>query len=416
MPDDVKFSGDIRQDPPRGPVDAESRIDALPGGDAGLGILSELSDIDRRRFLSLAAVPCAAYAAAMCIPALRALPLSAETADAVEARFYNKLGSKTVQCGLCPRQCTVAEGGRGYCGVRENRNGAYYSLVHSRICAAHIDPIEKKPFFHFLPGTVAFSVATGGCNVNCKFCQNWEISQARPEELRRQYIRPADLAAAAKQNACPTLAYTYSEPIIASEYYLDSAEAGHQLGIRSVFVSNGFIRREPLNQLCGRMDAIKIDLKAFSEKYYREVVNAELRPVMDTMLTIRKHGTWLEVVYLVVPTLNDSDAELKDMAKWVRAELGRDVPIHFSRFYPLYRLRNLPPTPLETLERAKAIADAEGLYYVYLGNVPGHPSESTYCPKCRRPVVERTGFTVRQVELKKGRCPACGQTIAGVWT
>lgn len=334
---------------------------------------------------------------------------------ASEARFYDKLPGREVQCRLCPRQCVVGEGKRGHCRVRENRGGSYYTLVHSRICSAHIDPIEKKPFFHFHPGTMAFSVATGGCNVNCKFCQNWEISQARPEDLERQYALPADLAATARQNRCRMLAYTYSEPIIATEYYLETAEAGHQAGVKSVFVSNGFLRPEPLARLCERMDAIKIDLKAFSPQYYRDVVNAELQPVLDTILAIRKRGVWLELVYLVVPTLNDSDAELKAMSRWVRTELGPDVPLHFSRFYPLYRLRNLPTTPLATLERAKAIADAEGNHFVYLGNVPTHPAENTYCPKCRREVIKRAGFTIRGLEVQKGKCRFCGEAIPGVW-
>jgi pyruvate formate lyase activating enzyme len=357
---------------------------------------------------------------AACLPlasplSLRASPLPRDD-DATEARFYDKLPTGNVRCGLCPRRCMVATGRRGHCNVRENRDGTYYTLVHSQLCTAHIDPIEKKPFFHFRPGTLAFSVATGGCNVNCKFCQNWEISQAAPEQLRRQRVTPSDLAAAARQNACPTLAYTYSEPIIASEYYLECAQAGHALGIRSVFVSNGFVLREPLDKLCDRMDAIKIDLKAFSELYYRDVVNAELRPILDSMLTIRKRGVWLEIVYLVVPTLNDSDSEFRAMAKWVKSELGPDVPVHFTRFYPLYRLKNLPPTPLETLQRAKAIADSESLHYVYVGNVPGSPGEHTYCPKCHRTVVERVGFSVRKLQLKNGKCGYCQQPIAGLWS
>ncbi len=395
------------------------RIDALPGDASDWLITTAAASLNRRRFLELAAIPCAACAVAACLPPVSSVSLHAsllpQSDDAMEARFYDKLASKNVQCRLCPRQCVVANGQRGYCNVRENRGGTYYSLVHSRLCTAHIDPIEKKPFFHFRPGTLAFSVATGGCNVNCKFCQNWEISQIAPEQLRRQYVPPSDLAAAAKQNGCPTLAYTYSEPIIASEYYLESAEAGHAVGLKSVFVSNGFIRGEPLNKLCDRMDAIKIDLKAFSETYYREVVNAELRPVLDTLVTIHKRGVWLEIVYLVVPTLNDSESELKAMAKWVKSELGPDVPVHFTRFYPLYRLKNLPPTPVDTLRRAKTIADSEGLHFVYVGNVPGDPGEHTYCPGCRRIVVERTGFTVRKLQLKNGKCEFCQRPIPGVW-
>jgi pyruvate formate lyase activating enzyme len=397
------------------------RIDALPAADWRITPATVAAvSFDRRRFLQLAAIPCAACAVASCLRPISPVPLQAailpQNDEAVEARFYGKLASGNVQCKLCPRQCVVAPKGRGHCNVRENRGGTYYSLVHSQLCAAHIDPIEKKPFFHFHPGTLAFSVATGGCNVNCKFCQNWEISQIVPEQLRRQYVPPSNLAAAAKQNGCPTLAYTYSEPIIASEYYLDSAEAGHRIGIKSVFVSNGFILREPLNKLCDRMDAIKIDLKAFSETYYREVVNAELRPVLDTLTTIRRRGVWMEIVYLVVPTLNDSDGEFRAMAKWVKSELGADVPVHFTRFYPLYRLKNLPPTPLETLRRAKTIADAEGLHFVYVGNVPGDPGEHTYCPKCHGVVVERTGFSVRRLQLKNGKCGFCQQPIPGLWS
>ncbi len=396
-----------------------SAIDALPCGNAQLAGLRLFRDLDRRSFLKLASVPSVLCAAAMSFRSMGSLPAAAfwpPPETEVEAKFYDRLALRNVKCLLCPRECIVPDGARGHCQVRENRKGTYYTLVHSRICTAHVDPIEKKPLFHFLPGTMAFSVATGGCNVNCKFCQNWEISQVRAEDLRRQRVTPPALATAAQQNGCPTLAYTYSEPIIATEYYLDCAEAGHHAGLKCVFISNGFIRRDPLNRLCDSLDAIKIDLKSFSEKYYNEVVNAQLRPVLDSMLHIRKRGVWLEIVYLVVPTLNDSDTELRTMAKWVKSELGVDVPIHFSRFYPLYRLKNLPPTPLATLERAHAIAEGEGLHFVYLGNVPGHPTENTYCPKCRRAVIERVGFTVRKLELAKGKCQSCRQPIAGVWS
>jgi pyruvate formate lyase activating enzyme len=305
---------------------------------------------------------------------------------------------------------------RGYCGVRENRGGTYYTLVHSRVVTAHIDPIEKKPFFHFLPGAEAFSVATAGCNVNCKMCQNWDISQVRPEQVRSTYVPPDRLTALARQNNCPVIAYTYSEPVIFLEYVLDCAQAARAAGVRSVVVSGGYIQTDPLNQLCARVDAIKIDLKAYSEKFYKEVVNGELKPVLEALVTLRKNGTWNEIVYLVVPTLNDGDSEFRGLARWIKSELGPDVPLHFSRFHPEYLLKNLPPTPLETLERAKAIADAEGLHYVYIGNVPGHPAESTYCPHCRRKVVERTGYTIAGIHLHHGKCQYCQTPIPGVWT
>jgi pyruvate formate lyase activating enzyme len=368
--------------------------------------------VERREFLKAAAL------AGVSVAALRSLAW----ADAIdsrciqEAKFYEKLPGRAVRCKLCPRECVVGDGGRGFCRVRENRGGSYFTLVHSRVVAAHIDPIEKKPFFHFLPGTMAMSVSTGGCNLNCKFCQNWEISQPRPEELDAQYVPPAMLVAAARREHCASVALTYSEPIVCAEYLLDAAEAAAREGVRSVMVSGGFAQQAPLREFCRRLSAIKIDLKSFSEKYYREVVRGELKPVLEAILTARKEARWLEIVYLVVPTLNDSEAEFRAAARWMKTELGNDVPVHFTRFYPKYLLKNLPPTPVPTLERAKAVAEAEGLQYVYIGNVPGHPGENTYCPKCRKLLIERAGFTIAQAHLKKGKCEGCGQAIPGVWT
>jgi pyruvate formate lyase activating enzyme len=212
------------------------------------------------------------------------------------------------------------------------------------------------------------------------------------------------------------MACTYGEPIVWTEYVLDAAEAGRREGLRTVMVSNGFIQQEPLRRLCGRLAAIKIDLKSFSETYYRDVVRGELKPVLNSLVTARKLAPWLEIVYLVVPTLNDSDAEYRNLAKWIKAELGPDVPVHFTRFYPLYLLKNLPPTPVQTLERAKAIADSEGLHYTYIGNVPGHAGENTYCPKCRLLLIERAGFTIAQMNVSKAKCKRCGHSIPGVWT
>jgi len=359
--------------------------------------------MERRVFLQGLALPCI---------------LGAAESDArfiAEAKFYEKLPYRKIKCKLCPRECVIDDRERGYCGVRENRGGVYYTLVHSRVCAQHADPVEKKPLFHFLPGSMAYSVATAGCNVNCKMCQNWDISQSRPEQVNAEYLPPKNLAAAAKQSRCASIAYTYSEPVVFLEYVLDAAEAGRAAGVKSVVISGGYVQPEPLKELCRRVDAIKIDLKAYSEKFYREVVNGEMKPVLNALVAIRKAGVWSEIVYLVVPTLNDSDDEFRGLARWVKTELGPDVPVHFSRFHPEYLLKNLPPTPLATLERAKAVCDAEGLRYVYLGNVPGHPAENTYCPKCRRVVVERTGFIVRGMALDAGKCRYCHQPVPGVW-
>jgi pyruvate formate lyase activating enzyme len=338
-----------------------------------------------------------------------------DTRFVVEAKFYRKLPNRKIKCELCPRECTVENKERGYCGVRENRGGIFYTLVHSRVCSAHMDPIEKKPLFHYLPGTNAFSLATAGCNVNCKFCQNWEISQSRPEEVPAHYSPPQRVVELARQYNCPTIAYTYSEPVVWAEYLMDCADAGHAAGIRSIVVSNGYMQNNALKAAYGKMDAVKIDLKSFSESYYRQVVTGQLKPVLDSIVTLRKLGIWTEIVFLVLPTLNDSDEEFRGLAQWVKTNLGADVPLHFTQFHPEYLLKDLPITPVSTLERAKAIADAEGLNFVYIGNVPGHLSQNTYCPNCRKMLVERVGFTASQMLIRKNCCPFCQQPIPGIW-
>jgi len=342
-------------------------------------------------------------------------PPSQDGRFAVEARFYRKLDEDKIQCELCPHSCAVAHGKRGLCRVRENREGVLYTLVYARVCALHIDPIEKKPIFHYLPGTTALSLGTAGCNVHCQFCQNWEISQSNPEQISAEYLPPESIGAAALRYGCPTIAYTYSEPVIYSEYLMDVADAGHEAGVRSIVVSNGYMGREALRAAYGKMDAVKIDLKAFSESYYKSVVGGQLKPVLESLVTLREMDKWIEIVYLVVPTLNDSEAEVRGLAQWVKANLGADVPLHFTQFHPAYRMPETPITPVATLERSKAIADAEGLHYVYIGNVPGHLAQNTYCPSCNKLIVERVGFTAGQVRIEKGCCGYCQHPIAGVW-
>jgi pyruvate formate lyase activating enzyme len=332
-----------------------------------------------------------------------------------EARYYRRFPDKSVQCSLCPKQCLVQPGKRGACGVRANQNGVYYSLVYGRVAAMHNDPIEKKPFFHFLPGSSALSIATVGCNFNCKFCQNWDLSQRRPEEADSSEMAPADVVASAVEWKCDSIAYTYNEPVIYSEFICDTAAAGKIRGVRSVVVSNGFIRKPALTDLAKTIDAYKVDLKAFDDGFYRNVTGGRLQPVLDTLVNLKSLGVWTEIVYLVIPTLNDDGARLRDMAKWVYRELGPDVPLHFSRFYPQYKLKNLPPTPVESLERAWALGRDAGLHYVYLGNSPGHPGESTTCPSCKKTVIERIGFQILENRLVHGKCRFCGQGIPGVW-
>lgn len=334
----------------------------------------------------------------------------------VEARYYEKLPDRKIKCVLCPRQCVIDDLERGYCGVRENRGGTYYTLVYGKVVSAHVDPIEKKPLFHVVPSATAFSLATAGCNVFCKFCQNWEISQARPEQIPYTEISPARVAEIARSKQCPLIAYTYNEPVIFTEFMHDIAREAAVAGVRSVMISNGFIQTKPLQDLCKVLHAVKIDLKAFSERFYKELVSGQLRPVLDSLVTLRRENMWTEIVYLVIPGQNDGREELTALCKWIRQELGADVPLHFTRFYPQYRLANLPPTPVATLTMAREIGLASGLHYVYTGNIPGDPGEHTYCPGCQTVLVRRFGFSVLENKIRDNRCPTCKTVIAGVWS
>jgi len=320
-----------------------------------------------------------------------------------------------VRCNLCPHRCIVADGERGHCRVRENRGGVLYSMVYGNPCAVHVDPIEKKPFYHFLPTAAAFSLATAGCNLRCLYCQNWSISQVPPEETKNDDLPPEAVVRYAQQYQAPVIAYTYSEPIVFYEYMLATARLAREAGLKSVVVSSGFINQEPLQELCRAVDAIKIDLKGYDEEFYRKVCEAELGPVLETIRTIYASGIHLEIVNLVVPTLNDSLDQLRTLARWVARQVSPNVPLHFTRFYPQYKLANLPPTPVETLEEAWQAAREEGLHFVYVGNVPGHPGNNTICPACGKTIITREGFAVTEYHLKNGACAYCGEPIPGVW-
>jgi pyruvate formate lyase activating enzyme len=333
----------------------------------------------------------------------------------VEARYYAKLPDREIECRLCPRFCRLGDKERGYCGVRENQGGTYYTLVYGKACTLNIDPIEKKPFFHVLPGTMALSMATAGCNVNCKFCQNWEISQVRPEQVEHFDLSPEMAAAKAAEAGCPSIAYTYSEPTVFFEYMYDTALRARRRGVRSLVVTGGHINPEPLADLLAVVDAIKVDLKGFSEGFYKTYVRGDLKPVLETIRTAAKSKVWLEIVYLVIPTLNDRPEDIREMARWVSNTAGADIPVHFSRFHPMYLMKNLPPTPLSTLEAARETALGQGLRFVYIGNVPGHAAESTYCPGCGQAAIRRVGYSIEAVRLKKGKCASCGTTIPGIW-
>ncbi|RMH54286.1 MAG: AmmeMemoRadiSam system radical SAM enzyme [Candidatus Hydrogenedentota bacterium] len=333
----------------------------------------------------------------------------------VEARHYEKIEGNRVKCHLCPRGCEVGDVERGYCGVRENRGGTYYTLVHSSPCAVHNDPIEKKPFAHVLPGTFSLSIATAGCNVECRFCQNWQISQERPENVPHAHLPPEEVVELARRHGSASIAFTYSEPVIFYEYMYDVARAAFPTGILPVIVSNGYMTKKAWKDLLPHLGAVKVDLKGFTETYYREMCDGELKPVLDGMRLVKAAGKWLEIVTLILPGKNDSEKENRALARWVRTYLGPDVPLHFSRFTPMYRMRNLPPTPVKTLERLHEVARGEGLRFVYIGNVPGHKWESTYCPKCGEVAIRRVGFGIVENRLVNGACPKCGERIPGIW-
>ena len=320
-----------------------------------------------------------------------------------------------VRCMLCARECLIKDGERGDCRTRINLDGKLHTLVYGRPISVHVDPIEKKPFYHFLPGSQAFSLATAGCPLHCKFCQNWEISQARPEDYPVQYTPPEDIVSAAEDRKVPIIAFTYNEATVFTEYLTDIARIAQTQNLSSVLISCGFMNEEPLSEMCSVLDAIKIDLKGFSQDFYERVCSAQLDPVLRSIKQVAHSGVHLEIVNLVVPTLNDSDAMLTGLAQWVVGELGPDVPVHFTRFHPDYQMLNLPPTPVETLEKAYEIAKTNGMHYPFVGNVPGHPGNNTYCPHCGKAVIVRTGFFVTEMHIVDGKCAFCGTPIAGVW-
>ncbi len=332
-----------------------------------------------------------------------------------EAMYYEKKEKQKVICKLCPNECSIKNHKRGDCKTRENINGILKSLVYSRAASVHIDPVEKKPLFHYLPGTKSFSIGTAGCNFTCKFCQNWEISQFRPEEVDSIYLSPEDIIKNARKEHCATVSGTYNEPVIFYEYLYKIARTGKAAGIKCIMISNGYINEKPMKELCKYLGAVKIDLKAFSDTFYSDICGGELEPVLKTLKLLKSQGIWFEIVVLIIPALNDSITEIKSMATWIKNNIGSDVPLHFSRFHPIYKMKNLPSTPVKTLERARDTALKAGLHYVYIGNVPGHAGENTYCPGCKKLLIQRVGFEIIKNSLKNGKCPACSYKIAGIW-
>ncbi|MEW6008192.1 MAG: AmmeMemoRadiSam system radical SAM enzyme [Candidatus Omnitrophota bacterium] len=333
-----------------------------------------------------------------------------------EAMFYEKVDDETIQCHLCPRNCTLKHGMRGFCRARESRNGKHYSFVYANPTAVHIDPIEKKPLFHFLPATTAFSIATAGCNYRCKYCQNWQISQFPPEETFNQNLAPKAVVEQAKRFNCQTIAYTYSEPSVFYEYMLDTAKIAKIYGIKNIYHSNGSLNPKPVEELSVYLDAANIDLKGFTHEFYKNIPEGDLDTVLNTIKILKKKSVHVEITNLIVPSLNDDMQTIRKMCLWLRDEVGNDVPIHFSRFTPTYKLKNLSPTPIKTLEQARNIAKKEGLLFAYIGNVPGHEGENTYCPRDAKVLIRRIGYTIIENNIVGGKCKFCGYQIAGVWS
>lgn len=329
-----------------------------------------------------------------------------------ECLFYEKASDNSVQCRLCPRQCFIKEGKRGDCKVRENQQGTLYSLVYARPCSIAIDPVEKKPLYHFLPGSSVYSIGTAGCNLHCSFCQNWQTSQAYPEDIESYYMSPENIVDDAISKGCHAIAYTYNEPIIFYEYVLDCAGLARKKGLKNIVVCNGFINQEPLKGWCKYIDAANIDLKSFSDDFYKKITGAWLNPVLETIKTLKKEGVWLELTNLLIPGLNDNPEEIRKMCEWIRDNVGSETPIHFSAFHPSYKL-DAPQTPQKTLLKAREAAERAGLKYIYLGNIPGLDN-NTYCPACRELVIERSWFNVEKNNLQDSRC-INKHHIDGIW-
>lgn len=333
----------------------------------------------------------------------------------VPSPWFRERGDGRLQCELCPHGCALAPGERGKCRVRENRAGVGYTLAYGNPALIQEDPIERKPFFHFMPGSRALSVATAGCNLNCHFCEVWDMALVGPESVHAYDMPPEAVVAHAQASNVRCISYAFGEPVAFFEYMLAVAERAREAGLRNVLQTAGYIQPKPLRRLRGKLDAANVDLKGFDPAFYRQVVGGELEPVLHTLQWLAKEGVHLEITNIVIPTLNDDMGKIRAMCRWILTELGADVPLHFARFYPLYRLADLPRTPVATLDRARDTALDVGLRFVYVGRVTGHESENTFCPACGEPVIKRVGFVVEAIHMQDGKCATCGTTIPGRW-
>lgn len=329
-----------------------------------------------------------------------------------EAMWYKKLSGERVRCDLCSHRCVINNGKRGICGVRENKEGTLFSLVYGKVIASHVDPIEKKPLFHFYPGSHSFSIATVGCNFKCTHCQNSDISQM-PIDTNRimgQDILPEKIVELALSGDCQSISYTYTEPTVFMEYALDVAKIAKDKGLKNVYVTNGYMTEEVLNEVYPYMDAANVDLKGFTEEHYQNVCGARLKPVMDTIRLMKQLGVWVELTTLIIPTINDSEDDLRRLAEFIFS-IGREIPWHVSRFHPTYKMNNLPPTPVRSVIKARQMGLEVGLRYVYTGNIQGDDGENTYCYNCGKVLIERIGYNIGLVHVKDSKCSFCGADV-----
>ncbi len=380
-------------------------------------------DLARRQFLKAGA----AGACALCLGTLAGLPPTAaaqprnpHTAEKGLIRrerspWFRSLERNEIECTLCPKACRIRPGRRGACRVRENRNGSGYTLVYGNPALVQLDPVERKPFFHVLPGTRALSVSTAGCPLECAFCEVWDMALVSPEDLHAYDLPPEDVIEHARGMDARSISYAFGEPVAFYEYMHDTAALARREGLLNLVHTSGYINFEPLAELADKLDAVNIDLKSFEPEFYREFCGGELEPVLDCLRHFKTKGVHIEITNLVIPTLNDDMSAIRELAQWIHDELGPDVPLHFGRFYPLYKLANLPPTPVSTLDQARATAHEVGLNHVYVARVTGHDGENTYCPACGEVVIRRLGFVVEETRLEGGSCAACGAHIPGRW-
>jgi len=336
----------------------------------------------------------------------------------VKAKYAKSLPNKVVTCELCPFHCTLTEGQRCICRTRFNKGGVLYTDAYNTASVFTVAPVEKAPFHHFLPGKPSLTIAASGCNLRCNYCQNWKVSQKQPSQTpSRVQLTPKEVVQKAQKHKLPVIAFNFTEPVVYYEYMYDIAKEAKAANIRTVMGSAGYIETAPLQDLCKVIDGFAITLKSFSDTFYRKVCSATLAPVLKSIEEIRKQGRWLEIVVLLVPSLNDSSKEIKKMSQWIVKHVGKDVPIHFNRFFPDFHFRkNFTHTPVATLDNARKIAQSEGIRYVYVGNVHGHTGSHTSCASCKKPIIQRVGFTLHKNHLKKGQCPHCQHKIPGVWS